>query len=84
MTITSGQIRTPAGLGELLRSFRKSRRLSQVDAAALAGVGPRFLSELERGKATAEVGLVLQVLDRFGLTLVVTQRDGAPVPAVRS
>jgi len=42
----------------------------------LAGVGERFLSELERGKPTAEIGLVFRVLDRFGLTLVVARRGG--------
>ncbi len=70
-------IRTTEELGELLRAYRKSRGLSQVDAAALAGVGERFLSELERGKATAEVGLVLKVIDRFGLTLVLARRGGS-------
>lgn len=84
MVTTDGQIRTSTELGDLLRRFRKTSGLSQVDAAALAGVGPRFLSELERGKATAEVGLVLQVLDRFGLTVVVSRRDGTPVPERRS
>lgn len=69
-------IRTTEDLGELLRLYRKSRGMSQADAAALAGVGERFLSELERGKATAEIGLVLKVIDRFGLTLVVARRDG--------
>jgi len=84
MNTTEGQIRTSAGLGDLLRRHRKSRGLSQVDAAALAGVGPRFLSELERGKATAEIGLVLRVLDRFGLKVVIAQRDGTPVSAGHS
>jgi len=69
-------IRNPADLGKWLRADRKARGLSQADAAALAGVGLRFLSELERGKATAEIGLVLKVLDRFGLTLVVARRGG--------
>jgi len=61
-------------LGALLRAHRQSKGLTQVDAAALAGVGQRFLSELERGKATAEVGLVLKVLRRFGLMLEVGRR----------
>lgn len=68
------QIRTAEDLGQALRRFRKSRGLTQADAAALAGVGQRFLSELERGKATAEVGLVLKVLDRFGLLVRISPR----------
>jgi len=74
---TEGRVRTTAELGGLLRAYRKSRGLSQVDAAALAGVGERFLSELERGKPTAEIGLVFKLLDRFGLTVVVARRGGA-------
>ena len=70
------RLRTTEELGELLRAYRKSRGVSQVGAAALAGVGERFLSGLERGKATAEIGLVLKVIDRFGLTLVVARRGG--------
>ncbi len=69
-------IQTTEELGKLLRAYRKSRRLTQASAAALAGVGERFLSELERGKATAEIGLVLKVIDRFGLKLILTRRSG--------
>ncbi|MCH7532059.1 MAG: helix-turn-helix transcriptional regulator [Gemmatimonadetes bacterium] len=81
---TEGQIRNTADLGRLLRAYRKSRGLSQVDAAALAGVGERFLSELERGKPTAEIGLVFRVLDRFGLTLVLATRSGGNLLDERS
>ena len=72
-------LHTVEALGQLLRAYRKSRGLTQASAAALAGVGERFLSELERGKATAEVGLVLQVIERYGLTLSLTRRGGGPV-----
>lgn len=56
-------------LGSAIRKQRKSLGLSQFDAAGLCGVGERFLSELERGKRTAELGKVLQVLNRLGLRL---------------
>lgn len=79
MKISVDYVKTSPELGALLRAFRKSRGMSQIDAAALAGVGERFLSELERGKATAELGLVLQVIDRFGLVLSVARRDGGSV-----
>lgn len=77
MATSNEYIRTTEELGKLLRAYRKSRRLTQASAAALAGVGERFLSELERGKATAEIGLVLKVIDRLGLTLMVARRDGS-------
>jgi len=56
-------------LGKAIRDHRKSMGLSQLNAAGLCGVGERFLSELERGKTTAELGKVLQVLNRLGLRI---------------
>lgn len=58
--------------------MRGSSGLDQATAAGLAGVGPRFLSELERGKETVRLGLVLQVLDRLGLELWVAPRGWSP------
>jgi HTH-type transcriptional regulator / antitoxin HipB len=53
-------------LGRLAREMRKSLGLKQADVAAAAGIGLRLLVEIERGKATAQVGKVLQVLDVLG------------------
>jgi len=61
-------------IGSLVRERRKQNRMTLKDAAALAGVGVRFLSELERGKATSQLGLTLQVLQLFGLELYVQPR----------
>ncbi|MBT5119622.1 MAG: helix-turn-helix transcriptional regulator [Planctomycetes bacterium] len=48
---------------------RKKHRLSQAQLAALAGVGRRFVSELERGKQSLQLDKVLAVLDVLGLSL---------------
>jgi len=58
-------------LGALIRQRRKDMGLTQLDAAGLCGVGERFLSELERGKASASLGKTLQVLKRLGLKIQV-------------
>lgn len=79
-----GKIRTAAELGALVRRRRREQEVVQADAAALAGVGPRFLSELERGKETAALGKVLQVLDRMGLTVWVAPRGTSPDGPPRS
>ncbi|MGY0561668.1 helix-turn-helix domain-containing protein [Luteimonas sp. A277] len=42
---------------------------SRKQLAGLAGTGPRFISELERGKASAELGKVLDVIAVLGLRL---------------
>lgn len=72
------RIASPVELGVLIRAQRKQRGITQADAAALAGVGERFLSELERGKRSAEIGLVMQVLERFGIELWATRRGHQP------
>lgn len=61
-------------IGQLVRQRRKDAGLTLKDAAALSGVGVRFLSELERGKPTLQLGLVIRVLQLFGLELHVEPR----------
>ncbi len=57
-------------LGRAIRRHRKLLVLTQRDAAGLCGVGERFLSELERGKESASLGKVVQVIKRLGLRLL--------------
>jgi len=61
-------------LGALVRQRRKQAGLTLKDAAGIAGVGIRFLSELERGKPTLQLGLAIEVLQLFGLELHVRAR----------
>ena len=70
-------ITTPKELGTYLRKIRREADLDQRTAAGLAGVGTRFLGDLERGKETLRFGLVLQVLHRLGIQLAATRR-GSP------
>jgi HTH-type transcriptional regulator / antitoxin HipB len=65
-------------LGQLVRQRRKSAGLTLKEAADMAGVGVRFLSELERGKPTLQMGLALEVLQLFGLELHVRARGEQP------
>ncbi len=57
-------------LGAAVRNARKSKRLTQQEFADLAGVGRRFLSELESGKPTLEIGKVLKVAAAAGIQLM--------------
>ncbi|CDZ55589.1 Hypothetical protein NGAL_HAMBI2427_62870 [Neorhizobium galegae bv. orientalis] len=63
------QINTPEDLGRMVRHAREERRLSQQAFADLAGVGRRFLSELENGKTTLEFDKVLKVARAAGISL---------------
>jgi y4mF family transcriptional regulator len=72
-------IKTLNDLSHAIRERRKELGLTQADAAGLVGVGVRFLSELERGKTTLELGKVFQVLQGFGFTLSLQKSfEGVP------
>jgi HTH-type transcriptional regulator / antitoxin HipB len=75
---SSIQVDNVDDIGEAVRSARQAQGLTQRELADVAGVGVRFLSELERGKPTAEVGLVLRVLADVGLGLVLQSPGWSP------
>ena len=61
---------SPAGsLADTVTRMRKRLKLSQVEAADRAGVGLRFLRELEAGKPTLRMDKVNAVLFLFSLQL---------------
>jgi transcriptional regulator with XRE-family HTH domain len=76
--IPYGKISSTDELGHLIKQRRKDLSEKQKDIAALCGVGPRFLSELERGKETAEIGKALEVLKRIGLDIWILPRGTKP------
>lgn len=69
---------SPAELGALLRARRKEKHLTQTELAGLCGVSVRFVSEVERGRATAGIGLVLRLCARLALDVSVTPREAPP------
>lgn len=56
-------------VGQFVRERRKSAGFSQGELGELAGVGRRFISELEQAKPTVRINLVNMVLAVFGKTL---------------
>ena len=56
-------------IGFLIRQERKKQKLTQDQLAAIAGVGVGFIREVEHGKPTCQLALVLQVLQTLGLKL---------------
>ncbi len=56
-------------IGHFTRERRRANDLTQEQLSELAGVGVRFVSELERGKTTVRVDAVNRVLAVFGKTL---------------
>ncbi len=65
---------TAADIGMAVRKKRKEDGLTLADTAALCGVGYRFMSDLENGKETVQVGKVLRVLTALGLDMTIAAR----------
>lgn len=65
------EIRDTLQLGRLIRRARKAAGMTQIDLARAAGMGERFIVDLEHGKATCESGRVLKVMLLLNLTLTV-------------
>ncbi len=59
-------IRSPQQLGRALRAARKQLGLTQPQLALAAGVGVRFIVDLESGKPTLRLENVLRVIDALG------------------
>lgn len=53
-------------LGQVLRAARKQLSLTQSQLALAAGVGVRFIVDLEAGKPTLRLETVLRVIDALG------------------
>ena len=73
--VPNGNIVAVEDIGRLVRESRKVQGATQAEFASLCGVGVRFVSELENGKPTVELGKVLTVLQCLGLELSLQSRD---------
>ncbi len=71
-------IDNPAALGHAARTARKQLGLTQPQLALAAGVGVRFIVELEAGKPTLRLETILRVLHALGGTLAVDGLATAP------
>lgn len=56
-------------LSQHIKQKRKANRLTQVELSERAGVGLRFVRDLEQGKKTLRMDKVNAVLDLFGESL---------------
>lgn len=64
-------IHSTQDLGLALRAVRRSQKVRLEDMAALTGVSKQFASDVELGKDTVRLGLVLKVLAEMGLRVSV-------------
>lgn len=69
-------LRTSRDLGGAIRRARRDRGLSQTELAARAGVGRPWLSGVENGKRTAEIGRILLVVSALDLAVALVPAPG--------
>lgn len=57
-------------LGNRLREFRTSRKMSIRKLSEIAGVSPAFISQIENGRANASIPVLRQVASALGIAFV--------------
>ncbi|WP_158898384.1 helix-turn-helix domain-containing protein [Burkholderia sp. L27(2015)] len=62
-------IGSTAALATLVRAARLQQGLTRDTLANATGLSPKFISHVEAGKPTAQIGKVLQLLAELGVTL---------------
>ncbi|RDB63832.1 transcriptional regulator [Gordonibacter sp. 28C] len=66
---------TAEELGAIVRTERRRQGYTQTKLARYSGVGINFVSNLENGKETSELGKTLRVVQTLGLDLSACARD---------
>ena len=74
-------VRTPTDLGAIIRDRRKELKLNQAELAQRVGTSRQWIIGIEKGRARAELGLVLRTLEALGLRLdaaITSSSKGGP------
>ena len=58
-------------IGRLVRDERRRQGVTQMQLAGVAGTGIRFVSDLENGKGTIQIGKLLRVVQTLGLGMFI-------------
>ena len=67
-------ISNPKEFGQMIRNRRKELGYTQTYISEFTGMSVSFLSELENGKVTAEIGKAIIVANLLGLDIEVKAR----------
>jgi HTH-type transcriptional regulator/antitoxin HipB len=69
---------TTPQLGQILRSARRARKLTQGQAATRLGLSQSRLSALELVPKAISVEQLLALVNLYGLELIIQSKDAAP------
>ena len=68
------RIFTPLDIGLLVKAKRIELGMTQSQLADMSGNGTRFISELENGKQTMQIGKIIDVLHFLGFDISISMR----------
>ncbi|HUN85220.1 MAG TPA: helix-turn-helix domain-containing protein [Terracidiphilus sp.] len=77
-------IRTPADLGALIRDRRSHLGMDQASLAKSVGTSRKWLIEVEKGKPTAQIGLILRTLRVLKISLSDSQQAAGTVATLHT
>ena len=72
-------VQNVADLGLALRATRRTGKVRLDDLAQIAGVSKQFVSDVEYGKQTVQLGLVLKLLAEMGVSMTLDIPESAQV-----
>lgn len=77
--MTRIRITRPSDVGALIRAWRDDHGVSQIELAKKLGVSQRWVSHVENGKPTLQLGLVLRVFNELSIDVFAspTREPGA-------
>lgn len=61
------QIKSTEDFGKVVREMRKKAGLTQYQLASASATGERFIRDLEKGKATCQIGKAFLVAAMLGI-----------------
>lgn len=68
------KVKTTEEIGRVIRARRKELGYTQAFLADYAGVSASFLSELENGKDTIQLGKAMTIMSLLGMDMAVMKR----------
>ncbi|MGN0287425.1 MAG: helix-turn-helix domain-containing protein [Atopobiaceae bacterium] len=68
------QIFSTSDLGKAIRVRRRELGYTQSELADMLGIGVTYISNIENGKETAEIGKALRIVQMLGMDLFVERR----------
>ena len=63
------------GIGNAIKGYRSAKGIAQKDLAALVGVTPTYLSQVEKGKSNPSYALLDKICKQLGIEQKVLYKD---------